>query len=105
MLNEYNIGGIVLFDRNMENKQQVKKLTADLQSQAPGKLPLFIGIDEEGGDVVRMKNELMPPPSAQEIGTTNDPVKAREWAKKTATEYKRFGYKSKFCSGSRCRFK
>lgn len=55
MMNEYNIGGIVLFDRNMENKQQVKKLTADLQSQAPGKLPLFIGIDEEGGDVVRMK--------------------------------------------------
>lgn len=24
MMNEYNIGGIVLFDRNMENKQQVK---------------------------------------------------------------------------------
>ena len=96
MLNEYNIGGIVLFDRNMENKQQVKKLTADLQSQAPGKLPLFIGIDEEGGDVVRMKNELMPPPSAQEIGTTNDPAKAREWAKKTATELKDLGINLNF---------
>ena len=96
MLNEYNIGGIVLFDRNMENKQQVKKLTADLQSQTLGKLPLFIGIDEEGGDVVRMENELTPPPSAQEIGATNDPTKAREWAKKTATELKDLGINLNF---------
>lgn len=96
MLNEYNIGGIVLFDRNMENRQQVQKLTADLQTNAPEKLPLFIGIDEEGGDVVRMKNELTPPPSAKELGKTNEPEQAKIWANKTAKELKDLGINLNF---------
>ena len=96
MLNEYNIGGIVLFDRNMENRQQVQKLTADLQANAPEKLPLFIGIDEEGGDVVRMKNELTPPPSAKELGETNEPEQAKIWADKTAKELKDLGINLNF---------
>lgn len=96
MLNEYNIGGIVLFDRNMENRQQVQKLTADLQANAPEKLPLFIGIDEEGGDVVRMKNELTPPPSAKELGETNEPEQAKIWADRTAKELKDLGINLNF---------
>lgn len=96
MLNEYNIGGIVLFDRNMENRQQVQKLTADLQANAPEKLPLFIGIDEEGGDVVRMKNELTPPPSAKELGETDEPEQAKIWADRTAKELKDLGINLNF---------
>ena len=30
MLNEYRVGGIILFDRNMENKEQVKTLITDI---------------------------------------------------------------------------
>lgn len=96
MLNEYNIGGIILFDRNMENKQQVQKLTADLQANAPENIPLFIGIDEEGGDVVRMEAELTPPPSAKEIGETNEPNQAKVWADKTAKELKGLGINLNF---------
>lgn len=50
MLNQYHMGGVILFDRNMENPEQVKQLTSDLQAQSNEKVPLFIGIDEEGGD-------------------------------------------------------
>lgn len=96
MLNEYNIGGIILFDRNMENKQQVQKLTADLQANAPENIPLFIGIDEEGGDVIRMETELTPPPSAKEIGETNEPEQAKIWADKTAKELKELGINLNF---------
>ena len=49
MLNQYHMGGVILFDRNMESPEQVKQLTSDLQAQSNEKVPLFIGIDEEGG--------------------------------------------------------
>lgn len=30
MLNQYHMGGVILFDRNMESLEQVKQLTSDL---------------------------------------------------------------------------
>ncbi len=56
-----NIGGVILFDydvetkskkRNIADKKQVEKLTSGLQSIA--KTPLFIAVDQEGGRVARL---------------------------------------------------
>lgn len=96
MLNQYHIGGIILFDRNMNSITQVKTLTSNLQNNANQKLPLFIGIDEEGGNVVRMAKELTPPPSQQEIGNSNDPKQAKEWAIKTSNALKNMGININF---------
>ena len=43
------------------------------------KFLLFIGIDEEGGDVVRMAEKLTPAPSQKEIGATGDIEQAKTW--------------------------
>ena len=91
MLNQYHMGGVILFDRNMESPEQVKQLTSDLQAQSNEKVPLFIGIDEEGGDVVRMAEKLTPPPSQKEIGATGDIEQAKTWAIKTAKSLKDIG--------------
>lgn len=91
MLNQYHMGGVILFDRNMESPEQVKQLTSDLQAQSNEKVPLFIGIDEEGGDVVRMAEKLTPPPSQKEIGATGDIEQAKTWAIKTAKSLKDMG--------------
>lgn len=96
MLNQYHIGGVILFDRNMENPEQVKQLTSDLQAQSNEKVPLFIGIDEEGGDVVRMAEKLTPPPSQKEIGATGDIEQAKTWAIKTAKSLKDMGINVNF---------
>lgn len=71
-LNQYHFGGIIFFDRNMDDKAQVKKFTDDLQAANNGKVPLFIGLDEEGGKVARMKEKLVPPLAQEEIGRTGD---------------------------------
>ena len=92
MLHQYHIGGIILFDRNMKTQEQVKQLNAHLQEQAEEKLPLFIAVDEEGGVVARMKEQLPPPPSAQEIGETGQPGNARLWAEKTACALRDIGF-------------
>ena len=96
MLNQYHMGGVILFDRNMESPEQVKQLTSDLQAQSNEKVPLFIGIDEEGGDVVRMAEKLTPPPSQKEIGATGDIEQAKTWAIKTAKSLKNMGINVNF---------
>lgn len=96
MLHQFHMGGVILFDRNMDSLEQVKQLTSDLQAQSNEKVPLFIGIDEEGGDVVRMAEELTPPPSQKEIGATGDIEQAKTWAIKTAKSLKDMGINVNF---------
>ena len=96
MLHQFHMGGVILFDRNMKSPEQVKQLTSDLQAQSNEKVPLFIGIDEEGGDVVRMAEKLTPPPSQKEIGATGDIEQAKTWAIKTAKSLKEMGINVNF---------
>lgn len=96
MLHQFHFGGVILFDRNMQSVEQVKKLTSDIQTKSDEKVPLFIGIDEEGGEVTRMENALTPPPSQQKIGESNDPEKAKQWASSTAKELKNMGINVNF---------
>jgi beta-N-acetylhexosaminidase len=58
MMTETEVGGVVLFAENIESHQQVIQLTNDLQQaalQSKLKSPILIGIDQEGGRVVRLK--------------------------------------------------
>ncbi len=96
MLHQFHMGGVILFDRNMKSPEQVKQLTSDLQAQSNEKVPLFIGVDEEGGDVVRMAEKLTPPPSQKEIGATGDTEQAKTWAIKTAKSLKEMGINVNF---------
>ena len=53
------VGGLVLFDDNVQDPEQVRSLNADLQSlsnEACG-LPLFVCVDEEGGTVTRVSDK------------------------------------------------
>src|SRR5690554_120321 len=64
LVREFNPGGVILFDKdmvhhqpvhNIKSPEQVLNLTSELQNAA--KTPLFIGIDQEGGIVNRLKPE------------------------------------------------
>lgn len=97
MLNEYRVGGIILFDRNMESKDQVKSLITDINKtgKSAGLTPLFIGIDQEGGAVARMENQLTKVPPAEELG--KEPIEqAVSLAKQSGTELKDLGFNINF---------
>ena len=97
MLNEYRVGGIILFDRNMESKDQVKTLIADINKagKSAGLTPLFLGIDQEGGAVARMDDKLIKVPPAEEVGKM--PVEqASSLAKEVGTELKDLGFNINF---------
>ena len=97
MLNEYRVGGIILFDRNMESKDQVKSLVTDINKtgKSAGLTPLFIGIDQEGGAVARMEDQLIKVPPAEELG--KEPIEqAVSLAKQSGTELKDLGFNINF---------
>ena len=97
MLNENLVGGIILFDRNIESKDQVKTLIADINKagKSAGLTPLFLGIDQEGGAVARMENQLIKVPPAEELG--NAPIEqAASLAKQSGAELKDLGFNINF---------
>lgn len=69
-LAEYPVGGIIFFGKNVESAEQVRAFIRSL-AQADS-LPLFFGIDEEGGRVARLANsgliDLPRVPAAAVIG-------------------------------------
>ncbi|WP_432647713.1 glycoside hydrolase family 3 N-terminal domain-containing protein [Mitsuokella sp.] len=96
MLHQYHMGGVILFDRNMKSAEQTQKLISDLQGQAEQKVPLFIGVDEEGGPVVRGKDFIKPPASEQAIGQTGKVPRAEESARQTGEQLKKLGFNVNF---------
>ena len=50
------IGGLILFERNFKDPDQLIKLISELQSLAmsSASVPLFISVDQEGGRVARL---------------------------------------------------
>lgn len=66
-----NIGGVVLFGRNIESPKQLHNLCTELyrlKFQMPDKAPLFIAIDMEGGRVHRLKPPFTQWPAARLLG-------------------------------------
>lgn len=95
---KYNVGGVILFSRNMRDRQQVIKMNETLQSSAS--TPLFICVDEEGGDVARIasKPEMGTTsfPSAEEVGKSKDDQYTYEMAKTIGTEIGELGFNVDF---------
>ncbi len=70
-LRELQIGGVVLFAVNLQERQQIIDLTAALQQSASDGLPLLIATDQEGGRVTRLPESVLPAfPGAMALGAT-----------------------------------
>ncbi len=84
------VGGIILFSRNIKDVQQLKNLCRSAQTYAEdcGQPPLFIAIDQEGGQVARLKKPFTIFPGNPFI--TNR-AEARRFAEITATELRQVG--------------
>ncbi len=62
LLRQPEVGGLILFGRNIESYAQLKALVASIRAVAPA---MLIAIDQEGGRVQRLKDQvsLLPPMS------------------------------------------
>ena len=71
---EFDLGGIILFARNVEAPEQVAELARDAESLA-GELPLWVSVDQEGGRVARLRAPFTEWPPMITLGRiSRDPV-------------------------------
>jgi beta-N-acetylhexosaminidase len=72
LLEAYHVGGLILYKPNIESTTQLIKLVNSLkQTNSGNKLPLWLGVDEEGGKVTRLPDEIVKMPPGNKVGKTN----------------------------------
>jgi len=90
LINDLKVGGIILFSQNAETPHQVKKLCGSVQEYARrnGQPPLMIAIDQEGGQVARLKKPFTQFPGNPSMKRKKDAV---YFAETTAAELAQAG--------------
>ena len=96
------IGGIILFEKNITNKassDNLKKLIADMQAECS--IPLFMAIDEEGGQVHRLREKygFVSMPSAAYFGTISGIDTTTYYAERLASQLYNLGFNVNFAPG------
>lgn len=87
---EFDLGGIILFGRNIEAPEQVAELVFELR-QLERELPLWISVDQEGGRVARLKAPFTEWPPMITLGRSGDAALAGRFARALAAELRAVG--------------
>jgi len=87
------VGGVILLEKNIQNKAQLAKLTTYLKVQAPQDLPLIVSMDHEGDDTLlaHTSKEYPPIPSANVMATTKDIIEAAKLYQNFSAELENSG--------------
>ncbi len=71
MIAKYGLGNVILFAENFADVEQIVKFNHELKNSVENGIPMLIGVDQEGGRVVRM-NDGCSLPGNMCIGATAD---------------------------------
>jgi beta-N-acetylhexosaminidase len=90
-------GGVVLFRRNVgATMRQVAELNAAVRGAAPAELPPLVGVDQEGGRVMRLGSPAMQLPAMRRVGDLDDEDLIVRVAEAQARELSALGFTMSF---------
>ena len=87
---EFDLGGIILFARNVSAPEQVAEISREARTMAQ-ELPLWVSVDQEGGRVARLKAPFTIWPPMLTLGRSGDERLAARFATALAAELKAVG--------------
>lgn len=97
-IEKYSPGGVIFFARNIETREQTIQFVEDLQKVS--KYPLFISVDEEGGEVTRIAQNdnmyLTKFPNMEKIGKTENEEYAYNMGATIGKEIAQLGFNLNF---------
>lgn len=97
MITKYKIGGIILYRKNFNTYEKMLELIHQLKElNRVNKIPLFIAIDQEGGRVNRMPQEIINLPAANKIALQGDKDLIKKSAHLTGELLKKSGFNLNF---------
>ncbi|MGA9535049.1 MAG: beta-N-acetylhexosaminidase [Desulfobacterales bacterium] len=90
LIGTLNIGGVILFTRNIVSPDQLRELCTEIQhyGRQSGLAPLLIAIDQEGGEVARLKIPFTQLPGASQMRDEED---VTHFARMTAADLRNAG--------------
>lgn len=98
MIRQYQVGGFVIFGRNVRDSLQLRTLLNSLKEEnaTVSRIPLFLSVDEEGGRVSRMPEEFLDLPTSAQIGRQNEPALSSQVGSIIAAQLKLLGFNMDF---------
>jgi beta-N-acetylhexosaminidase len=90
LVDEFDLGGVIYFARNIVEPAQVAELSREVSALART-WPLWISVDQEGGRVARLKRPFTEWPPAMTLGRSGNPDLARRFAVALAAELRAVG--------------
>lgn len=96
-LNQYAVGGLIYFGQNILDKEQITTMLSSTASKSS--YPIFLAVDEEGGDVSRVANskvEVTKVDDMAAIGAGGDASKAAEAGATIGSYLKEIGFNVDF---------
>lgn len=96
-LKQYAVGGLIYFGQNIVDKEQITKMLSNTASMI--NYPIFLAVDEEGGDVSRVANsnvEVTKVDDMATIGAGGDPSQAFTAGETIGSYLKEIGFNVDF---------
>lgn len=96
-LNQYAVGGLIYFGQNILDKEQITTMLSSTASKSS--YPIFLAVDEEGGDVSRVANskvEVTKVDDMAAIGAEGDASRAAEAGTTIGSYLKEIGFNVDF---------
>lgn len=96
-LSRYAVGGLIYFDKNITDKEQITEMLSNTTSMS--KYPVFLAVDEEGGAVSRVANsgiEVIQTDDMATIGASGDTAQAYESGVTIGAYLKEIGFNVDF---------
>ena len=87
---EFDLGGAILFARNVEAPEQLAELSADVEGLGRA-MPAWVSIDQEGGRVARLKEPFTRWPPMAVFGRAKSDELAQRFGRALARELKAVG--------------
>jgi beta-N-acetylhexosaminidase len=82
---EFDLGGAILFSRNVEAPEQVAELAAEIEALGRA-MPAWVSVDQEGGRVARLKEPFTRWPPMAVLGRAGSEELAERFARALARE-------------------
>lgn len=95
-LSEYAVGGLIYFSKNMKSADQLTEMLQN--TKVYSKYPLFLGVDEEGGEISRVAESGLADNAgkASDIGASGDAGQAKTAGETIGNYLAGFGFNLDF---------
>ncbi len=90
------LGGVILFKRNLGAMHQIAALVARIVDAAPQDTPLLVAVDQEGGRVARLGEPVLKLPPMRALARLGDPKLTERAASLLGRQLKALGFTMDF---------